>query len=303
MGWAVYGRNDKLARHWMIQHSQHQADYFRILQYTRLSAITTSWFTTLRGVNATPAERRNAMLLGAMTPLYDDLMDREGMTHNEILTSKKRTNFSQESVRSILYELKKNAPDKALFEWVLHQSGNAQNRSLLQIQSTPPPTEELIDITAEKGAAFTLIYRVILDHPLSPKEEEAITTLGFLLQMTNDLFDVHKDLQTGQHTLLTRENNLDLVQMMWNDKLLLFQEQWLGLSFSQTAIIQSMYEIGILFGRGQVALDRLIQLTTTTQGHYLPQTYTRHQLICDMEHPMNFWRSLSWANTWCRINT
>ncbi len=299
LGKTVYGRNDLLTRHWMIHHPEHQNVYARILEYTRLSAITTSWFTTLRGKPPTEIERRNALLLGAMTPLYDDLMDEEGWTHEQILTDRNQTNPALQTVQSILDEITKNVSDKALFERVLRQSGTAQDHSLLQMQSAPLSIEKLVEITSEKGAAFTLIYRVILDHPLSPKEEEAITTLGFLLQLTNDLFDVHKDLFNDQQTLLTNAKHLDPIRQLWTHQLILFRRQWQALPYTERARKKSIYQISILLGRGQVAFDRLLRLAAATGDQFRPRDYTRSQLICDMEKPSNLWASLVWANAWC----
>ncbi|MCF8239337.1 MAG: class 1 isoprenoid biosynthesis enzyme [Saprospiraceae bacterium] len=302
LGKAVYGHNDLLTRQWMNEHPEHFATYARILQYTRLSAITSSWFTTLRGYPPAVKERRNALLLGVMTPLYDDLMDEQGMSHVQILSSQANSNPSLRTVRNILDELNETVTDKNIFARVLAQSGAAQDHSLRQMELIPLSVEELVEITTEKGAAFTLIYRVILDHTITSDEEEAIHTLGLLLQLTNDLFDVHKDLENGQQTLLTREDDLDNIRNLWEQYLLRFRMQWQSLPYSTKAIRQSLFQIAILLGRGQVALDRLIQLTATTDGHFHPATYTRQQLICDMEKPSNLWASLVWAKNWCTQN-
>ncbi len=234
-----------------------------------------------------------------MTPLYDDLMDEGGFTHEEILTGQGKGNPSLKTVRSILDELTHTCPDKSLFLRILQQSGTAQDHSLLQLQPAPLSTEKLVEITSEKGAAFTLIYRAILHHPLSGEEEEAITTLGLLLQLTNDLFDVYKDLKNGQQTLLTREDGLAQVRALWCQQLDLFRWQWQTLPFPEGGISGSLYQIAILLGRGQVALDQLNRLATVAGGQFRPRDHSRHALICDMENLPNLWASLSWARNWC----
>ena len=260
------------------------------------------WFTTLRGYPASPKERRNALLIGAMTPLYDDLMDEKGMTHAEILTARNKSDQALCAVQHILDELQQNTLDTDLFLRILEQSGIAQDHSLRQQGRTKLTAEELIRITAEKGAAFTLIYRVILDHPLTVEEEKAIHTLGYLLQLTNDLFDVYKDLNNGQQTLMTLDDHLDLVQTEWEMHLNQFRKQWQALSYPTRAIRQSLVQIALLLGRGQVALDQLIDPVSRTDDRYCPQEYTRQQLICDMEKPSNFLASISWAKDWCSMN-
>lgn len=288
-----------MTQQWVKQHPGLQNHYPRILQSTRLSAITTSWFTTLRGRPATEVEQRNALLLGAMTPLYDDLMDEHAMTHDEILISREMSNPALHTVHSILDDLHANVPDKTLFDRILKQSGKAQDDSLMQVRPKILSPEKLVSITAEKGAAFTLLYRVILDHFLSLKEERAICTLGFLLQLTNDFFDVYKDLKNGQQTLLTIDDNLNIVHTLWTEKLDLFHAQWYHLPYAEKAIYQSLNEIAIILGRGQIALDRLVQLAATPDGPYRPREYSRQQLICDMERPAHLYASLVWANAFC----
>jgi hypothetical protein len=50
----------------------------RMVAGTSIAAITNLWFGSLRGFSANGDEKRIALLVGALTPIYDDLLDIHG---------------------------------------------------------------------------------------------------------------------------------------------------------------------------------------------------------------------------------
>ena len=299
LGNEVYLRNDIRTRRWLADHAVDDDHLVRRMRaYTRLSAITTCWFTSLHGRRPSPRERQLALRMGAFTPLYDDLMDEHGWTHRKILGSLSSEEPSFQLVRSLLNEIRQEVKRPALFDQVLDLSGQAQNASLAQVHSAPLHLDELLRITRAKGNAFTLIYRVILDHPLVDGEEEAIASLGFLLQLTNDLFDIHKDIQAGQQTLVTQTLDMSSIRDLWETELERFGRSWCHLPCPRSGIRQSLYQIAILLGRGEQALQNLIRLQDRQGGHFQPEVASRSDLICDMERPSNVWSSLCWSSRW-----
>lgn len=299
LGSSVYLVNDQETRRWLA--SQPLLDDHlrrRIRDYTRLSAITTCWFTSLHDRRPSPDERRLALYMGAFTPMYDDLMDEQGWTHQDILDRPTPSDPTVELVRSLLNQIRQQVAQHALFDQVLDESGRAQNASLAQRQPTPLHQHELLQITRDKGNAFTLIYRVILDHPLMPGEADAIASLGFLLQLTNDLFDIHKDIQNGQQTLVTQTLDMRSIRERWEAELERFGRSWCQIPCKHASIKRSLYQIAILLSRGDQAMHNLIRLQERQGGHFQPEVASRADLICDMERPAHLWASLKWASQW-----
>ncbi len=56
-------------------------------------------------------------------------------------------------------------------------------------------------IMAEKGGNSVLLFRSVLSHPLSEKEEKALYQFGCLIQFCDDIFDLWHDRQAGTVTL------------------------------------------------------------------------------------------------------
>ncbi|MBK6997803.1 MAG: hypothetical protein IPH31_24040 [Lewinellaceae bacterium] len=61
--------------------------------------------------------------------------------------------------------------------------------------------EELKKIMAEKGGNSILLFRSVLNHPLTEQEEKAFYQFGCLFQYCDDIFDLWHDRQAGTVTL------------------------------------------------------------------------------------------------------
>jgi len=59
---------------------------------------------------------------------------------------------------------------------------------------------EIMRITAEKGGCSVLLFRSLLDNPISAPEEKALYLFGALIQLCDDIFDLWFDVQAGTVT-------------------------------------------------------------------------------------------------------
>ncbi len=253
----------------------------RIASYTNQIAITNHWFSLLRNKKPDKSEIENALYLGALTPIVDDLMDGGNITYEELKSSVLHT------------------PEQVMFAFLFGKTqhflnGNyywersivAQNESLKQLRNAPLPLEELKQISFDKGGFFTLLYRVVLHHRLIDREEEALFTLGSMLQLLNDLFDIYKDNKNSAQTIATSTRDINLVKReltLLEDK---FCKQYLALAYPPEAKRKSLSSILSIVARGHVALEYYKSL----QGNK-PQLdierYSRKELVVDMEKPIN----------------
>ena len=271
----------------------------RISFYTIQSCITNSWFSKLRGIAASNEEIQRGLYLGAFTPIYDDLMDSSGLTHSELISFIENGNTkSSVSFRLLQYlynKLKKNTKNFNIFEHYFKIAGEAQTESLKQIKEKQLTNNELRKISFDKGGYFTLLYRSILDNPLIEREEKAIYSLGNLLQLTNDIFDTHKDYKNKQQTLVN--NSQDLSNL--NNEFLVLTDntikEFCNLAYPSKNIKSVLNEIIPVIARGIVCLDQFLKLQENNNGVFEIEKFTRKELICDMENLKNINKCINYS--------
>jgi hypothetical protein len=127
----------------------------RIFFYTAQSAITNHWFSLLRGKPPTPQERSHAIYLGAFTPIADDLMDSTGQTFEQLVRAKKNDTADAILFAYLLEKLQPLIHESPLFATYFKKAHEAQNRSLKQLSETRLTTEELKQISFDKGGYYT----------------------------------------------------------------------------------------------------------------------------------------------------
>lgn len=268
----------------------------RIHFYTKQSALTNLWFSTLRNTTISDAEQKQALYLGAITPLADDLIDELNFSSSEIIHKVESINTSSSAhliLLNFLYKGLKQCDNEQLM-LALQRAMNAQNSSVMQQNSKLLSTERLLAITKEKGASATLLYRCILANSLKTNEQQAIESLGFALQLINDMFDIHKDLVNGQQTLFTNTKlilePIDLFETVVNESIRLFCK----LSYPKKAKLRFLNLTAILFARGFVCAEMLKKLNKARLTWDLA-SFDRKELICDMEKISNLRLSVKYS--------
>ncbi len=266
----------------------------RIYYYTAQCAIVASWTSSLHGRPLRKSEYKLAAMLGAFTPLIDDLSDDLKMDSGEILdalqlkTENKTTEFK--IAHYLFKELHQQLGDSFLkqFRLVL----KAQTDSLKQLESAPLAKEELEEITYNKGAMSILLYRSILENPLREGEEEAFKNLGYATQIINDQFDVHKDKQNKVQSLYTNATDLRPLEKDYRELMQRLLTQFEHLPYPKKNKKQCLAQISTILGRGMVCLEQLLALQKRDGIPFNLSHYNRKELICDMEKPSNMHRSI-----------
>lgn len=271
----------------------------RIEFYTMQSTITNLWFTALRRAKATAHETDTGLLLGAVTPVYDDLLDDYRLTHTQLIDS---PTFKDPKINNlvVLYqwldrEIKERIELKSAYANYLALIIEAQAQSQAQHKQHTFDVGYLLTITRNKGGYATLLYRCLLANPLLSGEEEAIYELGALLQLMNDLFDLYKDTQAASSTLVTHcENPSDLLPMYMR-QLTVVIEKFALLAYPKVQKDLCIRLILTMVSQGVICIHQFIALQKM-HGHFNAKEFTRKDLICDMDKISNQIKCYTIAN-------
>jgi hypothetical protein len=252
----------------------------RIKSYIIQSCITNYWFATLHDINITPKEKALSHWLGAVTPFSDDMTDGN------------HSGVEYDRIRFLVQWLTKKLKDYSTpaFDEEVELILKIQEQS--KMQRTQELNFQLIEnITYLKGGHATLLYRKILNHPVSNAEKNYILQLGKTLQLINDVFDVYKDTQERITTIPNRflvpsDFEKYLLSEIQKTKELFFQ-----LIIERDNLKKVWMQYAIIFSRG-LSCTRQLRRLHDDHGHFNIQQFNRKQLIHDMEKPRNFLRSL-----------
>lgn len=279
---------DKLLHPYGLQLSPTQVK--RIKLYTIQSAIMNKWFSTLRGKPITEVERLCSLYLGALTPLSDDLTDHENLTSRDILAASDPNCDDTSSAaivagRFLYNKLLMHANET--FSYYSRIALEAQDKSMVQRKDHQLEPSMIEELTFLKGSSSTQLGRSMLANPLAENEEKAVDKLGYLLQITNDAFDVFKDREEKQQTLLTTAKDVNGLHTTFNKLWQEMNEAFLRTSYSRVSVLKFLSQVATILSRGEVAFRRLVALQQESGGIFQLNSYERRQLICDMEKPIN----------------
>ncbi len=281
-----------------------EEDIKKIEKYYGLAvpAILGEAYADLRGKPMTERERMSATFLGASTGLFDDFFDKKDLTDEYVknLYTFPETFTGQNSnerlsnycwTQALTYTASKSLLLK--FATKVHE---AQIESRKQVSADLAP-HIIREITFDKGG-FSVVFYLALFYDKMPYEDEYLFyNVGALLQLENDLFDVYKDSRAGINTLATSGEDIELVYgvyaAQWQKVCLLIKETAYPVNGKKA--FASL--LAALVSRGFVCLDMLKKRQAENHGKFDPLVFSRKQLICDMEKPVNLFRTIGYYGT------
>ncbi len=243
------------------------------------------------------AEQRRILLLSIFGPLYDDLFD-DGILHHEqiaafTLEPEKHhpASFEEHVVKTVYLQLLQESPDRQRLIQHLHDVFTWQKASLKQL-SPDIGEAELYEITYKKSYYSVLLSYAILDHYPSPSMLKMLYPMAGLLQLTNDAFDVYKDVQGGVYTVPNLYLNFDKLQQHFMADVAKFNHTLRDLPFVHSAKQAYAITIHALHGMGCIALEQLKAVTSDVQSNAELATLSRQMLVCDMD---SFRQKVRWV--------
>jgi len=257
-------------------------------------------FAVLRGAEISEKERVAITCLGGMTALFDDLFDENNYSDRFIRNLlanpvKDSANSPQLTILVELYHLfLSNTVHQTNAKALMQKVFDAQVASRLQTNAQLTQAE-LETITYNKGGFTMQLYRTAFENKIYENEDALFYQLGAIGQLENDIFDVYEDNRAGIKTLATITNDIYQLESIYRN---LHAEIWKGIDIIHFKIAdkENFRRIcSLIIARGYVAILQLKMVSKKTSGIFKIADYSRKDVICDMEKPLNRIKLLHYA--------
>ena len=275
--------------------SLNENDLKKITGYYGLTvpAVLGEAFCTLRRKPMTEKERLTITLQGATTGLGDDFFDKQRLPEQDVKKIIEHPELFAGNTASEKFFLQfykttlSNASNTSLAKAHLLRVFEAQ---LLSRQMEEPGLsyEVMKDITIRKGAESLLYYRTAFKHPLRNGEEKMLYSLGGLVQLGHDIFDVYNDHQNGRNTLATTATKIKDLRFYYSAILKISLDAAYRSAYPKKNIRKCLGIISLgIFSRCYVCLDQLEKNEKKSGGVFESGADQRNNLICDMDTVAN----------------
>jgi len=257
-------------------------------------------YSSLRGSKLNTNERTAITCLGGMTALFDDLFDEtnysDDFIRNVLENPVKNKSYSPQLnlLVELYYLFLENSNHKSSTKVLMNKVFHAQVASRNQTKPTLSQTE-LETITYNKGGYTMQLYRRAFENDISENEDALFYQLGAIGQLENDIFDVYKDYKAGIKTLATMAIEMKQLERIYQN---LHSEIWNKIdktTFKSKNKEHFKLICSLIISRGYVALSQFKKLSKKTNQIFKTTEYSRKELICDMEKPLNRVKLLHYA--------
>jgi hypothetical protein len=276
-----------------------EADLSKMMRYYGLAVpgILGEAFAALRDSPLSETERNGCTWLGATTGLFDDFFENTSLADGYIELLYRQPamytgNNTNEKLANHCWRIAlKHAANADLLTDMAAMVHRSQSDSRLQ-KKNDPGKDTLQRITFDKGGFSVLFYMSFFYREIPVTDEKLFYHAGSLLQLENDLFDVYKDHQDAITTLVTSGMKIAELRTIYLDLWAETKKYLDETSFSKQGKTHFLKILCGLVSRGLVCLDMLQQRENENNGRFHPAVFTRKQLICDMEKPVNLLRTM-----------
>ncbi len=249
-------------------------------------------FTGLYGRTTNEYEQVSNRLYFIMSGLYDDIVDQKLLSESELdllfeyPENANQANSKERLLASIHLKLLYRVNEIDKYKEVLKKIHQAQKDSIKQFDESIS-LEDILSITKRKGGFSLLMCRHYLNLNSSKHMDDCWFNLGGVIQMTNDLFDIYKDLQDGIYTFANTAKSYESVKVLFDQQVEIFKYTVKSLDYIASKKQKLLIQLSIIPAFGYLALEnlRIIQNGKST----LPdlKLLDRKKLIIDMENPAN----------------
>lgn len=262
----------------------------RIAKYYQLSLnVLCDNLYQLTGNQLQEDEHKRIILLSVFMPLVDDLYDDQLLNHEQIISlvtapeAYVPTNKADHVVKALYLELLRLTPRRQLFIQYLQEGCNWENESLKQLNENITESA-LYQITYNKSYYSLLLFYAILDNYPSQELHQLLYPAAGLMQLTNDAFDVWKDVHNGLYTLPNLYRNFEQLQELFLAEIASINRQLSQLPYLVKARQNYAITIHALNAMGWMSLEQLKTVTADVSTIEELKTLSRQELVCDMDN-------------------
>jgi hypothetical protein len=256
-------------------------------------------FSSLYGRNNNSNEKERNILYFIMVSVYDDFFDDKTLTLEQIDSI---FYHPEEYIAETFFEkvfiythsrLLNDVADSAQYFKDFEGLHIAQKDSLEQFN--PKVSDEtLLSITTRKGGFCLLMCRHYLDTPYLPEADATWYALGGLIQLTNDLYDIYKDIQEGIITLAVRAKQHEAIYILYHQHAQALNDSIRKLPVKILRKNDLSIILNVVAAFGYIALDNLARLQGNNPSLPRLESLARKELIIDMEKNSNRFKLLKY---------
>lgn len=287
-----YPSNFKFIEARMVEHNKTKEflnkkfNFKKLKLYSRVATIGLASLEHLTDRKATDFQKKSMLIGCAIAPLIDDLMDEKGYSATEIqqILSKNRPRGTVEErvCIGLLEDLERFAP--GLGESEIWTKAIAYQIKSNQTIDQTIDQNSLVDNCFGKGG-FGLLLGILASFPelISTKNErDAFFNVGALIQFVDDLFDVWKDREDGQQTLVTNAVEIQVLSKLFNEKLAETNLHLSSLPLPKPKINTFIFALKCYTSLGKIALTQLHNLQKSIGEDFNNLNFNRKELVTDM---------------------
>jgi hypothetical protein len=279
-------------------HTFSPRDTQRIIKYYQLSLnVLCDNLYQLTGHTLQADEHKRIVLLSVFLPFFDDLFDEQLLNHQQItalVTAPEAytpVNKIDSLVKAIYLELLPLVPQRQLFMQQLQEVCHWENESLKQLNDRISE-EQLYQITYNKSYYSILLFCAVLDHYPSPEIQKVLYPVAGLMQLTNDAFDVWKDVHNGVYTLPNLYRNYEQLQQQFLLEMAFINHQLQQMPYPVQARQAYAITVHALHAMGWMALEQLKKVTPGVSNVTALKALSRQELVCDLD---SMKQQINWA--------
>ncbi|WP_143059041.1 class 1 isoprenoid biosynthesis enzyme [Chitinophaga arvensicola] len=249
-------------------------------------------FASLRGKKTSDAEKERFILYFICSSLFDDFCDQKQLTHEQLYQiSFASDKYAAKNVEEKLFlhahlALAHIVRDTSYYSEVTDKLFRSQVDSDQQFDPSIS-NEELKRITQEKGGYAVLLCHFYMEDDISETEKNCWFLIGGIIQLTNDLFDIYKDLQEHSQTLPNRMSDAHSFQQYFSQQVASLEKEISQLPFSRERKLDFLIGMMAICSFGNMALHQLKKLQHENGLFPDLNSLPRKSLIIDMEKPGN----------------
>lgn len=270
-------------------------DFYKVGYYygVGLPVVIGDGLAMLRNQALEEKERLALTYMASITCLYDDFFDVMGHSREELL---------EMTLQPEMFK-PRNDKEKLFIEFTLKAIENIENKDSLskskmrifeaqwesKAQGSKVTTwEKQKELTVEKGIASHIFFRDALNHAYNEKETKAIGLLGSLFQYGNDIFDLYKDYhEKDTETCVTIVNDINLVAGDFRKDVAETIRAIRDLPYPTQNKEKFIDYVKVVVAQCFFCLSRYQALQKKSGGVFKPDQYSRKELVCDMQNPIN----------------